>query len=190
MTTQATADGPGFAMDWPATPMSHGRPRARDERAPQIDDVDVTRSERSVRLVIVESGVSSIDLRSTVEGSPNDAVVLGQCVDESPGSFAVRVLRRLSALHSDSKIERADVLVGPKSGRAFRKARILLAHTLACDLAVSDLVFRTDGEAEQEVHDELIELVESILESPECGSLRISIRVSGTSSRGSMQDPA
>jgi hypothetical protein len=179
MTIQGTADSLGFAMDWPATAISHARRRAREEYASQRDDVDVTKDERSVRLVIVESGVNAIDLRSTVEGSPNDALVLGQSVDESPGSFAVRVLRRLSCLHPDSKIERADMLVGPKSGRALRQARTLLARALACDLAVSDLVFRTGGEAEPEVQDELIELVEAILESPECASLRISIRVSG-----------
>jgi hypothetical protein len=88
----------------------------------------------------------------------------------------------------ESKIERADVLVGPKSGRALRQARMLLARVLACDLAVTDLVFRTDGEAEPAVHDELLELVEAMLQSPSCRSLRISIRVTGVANRSQAAD--
>jgi hypothetical protein len=175
-------------MDWPAAPISHARLRARDERAPQFDDVDVTKPERSVRLVIVESGVNAIDLQGAVEGSAEDAVVLGQARDETPGSFAVRVLRRLDGLHVQSKIERADVLVGPKSCRALRQARMLLARVLTCDLAVADLVFRTDGEADPAVHDELIELVETMMRSPSCRSLRISIRVSGVADQSPAQE--
>lgn len=188
MTTEMTAESLGSAMDWPAAPISHARPRTHDEQAPYFDDVDVTKPERSVRLVIVESGVNEIDLHGAVEGSSEDAVVLGQARDETPGSFAVRVLRRLDGLHQQSKIDRADVLVGPRSGRALRQARMLLARVLACDLAVADLVFRTDGEAEPAVHDELIELVEAMLRSPSCRSQRISIRVSGVSNRSQTQE--
>jgi len=188
MTIDTSAESLGSAMDWPAAPISHARLRERTDYAPRFDDVDVTKPERSVRLVIVESGVNAIDLRGAVEGSSEDAVVLGQARDETPGSFAVRVLRRLDGLHLESKIERADVLVGPKSGRALRQARMLLARVLTCDLAVSDLVFRTDGEAEPAVHDELIELVETMLQSPSCRSQRISIRVSAVSERPQAQE--
>ena len=187
MTTEMT-DGVGFAMDWPAAPE---RPKAlpREERA-ALHDVEVKKSERAVRLVIVESGVSAVDLQRAVDGSTMDAVVLGQKTGEAPSAFALRVLRKLGRLHGESRVERADVLVGRSSDRGLRRARRVLALALGCDLGVSDLVFRTAGEAEPEVHDELLELVEAMLENPACRSIRISIRVSGVSERSAAADPA
>jgi hypothetical protein len=142
----------------------------------------VAGSSHRFRLLIKEAG--SAPLTSGGAEAFDETIVIAQMKAEAPAQFAERVLERVAALgRSGHRLSSAILQAGQQEDATLTAARRSLLLALVTEARrvgdIAEVLLETGGTVASPGAGELLQLVEQLLQLPECDAVPIRVRFQG-----------